>query len=238
MTYIDSNHDNPSNTSKKPIKKAIKERQFKGMSLTERKLARREKLIEAGIEAYGTHGFFSVTVKDICTEAKLTERYFYESFKRSENLFQTIFLQTIEKMQATLLQGVMEASPNAKKMVYSGLTALFKMLKDDPRLARIVYVDAMLVQELHNQATIFETLAQFDRMIHAFISFTMPQIQRSEQEVSLIATGLNGYVTQVVVRWIMGGFTQSLEEIVAACEVVFLSLFDAFSDNQEKLLNK
>ena len=60
-----------------PEKKVVKERQFKGMSLTERKQARREKLIEAGIEAYGTHGFFSVTVKDICNEAKLTERYFY-----------------------------------------------------------------------------------------------------------------------------------------------------------------
>lgn len=34
-----------------------KERQFKGLSLSERKQLRREKLIEAGIEAYGTHGF-------------------------------------------------------------------------------------------------------------------------------------------------------------------------------------
>ena len=36
---------------------------------------------------------FSVTVKDVCQEAKLTERYFYESFKKSEDLFQTIFLK-------------------------------------------------------------------------------------------------------------------------------------------------
>ena len=70
-----------------------KERQFKGLSLTERKEARREKLIEAGIATYGTQGFFSVTVKDVCNEAKLTERYFYESFKKSEELFQTVFLK-------------------------------------------------------------------------------------------------------------------------------------------------
>ena len=49
-----------------------KERQFKGLSMAERQQARREKLIEAGIEAYGSYGFFSVTVKDICNEAKLT----------------------------------------------------------------------------------------------------------------------------------------------------------------------
>ena len=35
-----------------------KERQFNGLSMAERQQARREKLIEAGIEAYGSYGFF------------------------------------------------------------------------------------------------------------------------------------------------------------------------------------
>ena len=216
-------------TETKTIKKAAKERQFKGMSLSERKLARKEKLIEAGIEAYGNHGFFSVTVKDICNEAKLTERYFYESFKKSEDLFQTIFLQLIEQLQQTVMNGVMQAAPEPKNMIHSGLTAIFTMLKDDPRVARIIYVDAMLVQELHNHATIHETMGRFDRLIHSFVMLMLPQIDRSEQEISLVATGLNGYVTQIAVRWVMGGFKQSLEEIVSACETVFISLIDSFS---------
>lgn len=40
-----------------------KERQFKGLSMAERQQARREKLIEAGIEAYGRHGFFQLRSK-------------------------------------------------------------------------------------------------------------------------------------------------------------------------------
>lgn len=51
--------------------------------MAERQQARREKLIEAGIEAYGRHGFFSVTVKDICNEAKLTERYFMNPLRKA-----------------------------------------------------------------------------------------------------------------------------------------------------------
>lgn len=211
-----------SSTAKAP--KAVKERQFKGMSLTERKQARREKIIEAGIEAYGTHGFFSVTVKDICIEAKLTERYFYESFKKSENLFQTIFLQLIDKMQHTLMQSIMQGSPDPLKMIESGLLGFFKMLHDDPRMARIIYIDAMLVQELHNHATIQETMGQFDRMIHAFVTLMMPKTQLTEKEISLIATGLNGYVTQVAVRWVMGGFKLPIEEVVQACRTVFMAL--------------
>lgn len=221
-----------SNTRPKPTK-VNKERQFKGLSLTERKHARREKLIEAGIETYGIQGFFSVTVKDVCNEAKLTERYFYESFKKSEDLFQTIFLKLIETLQQNVMQSVMQAAPDPAKMIDAGLGALLRTLKDDPRLARIIYIDAMLVQELHNQATIQETMLRFDRMIQAFVMLMMPNLQRSEQEVSLIATGLNGYVTQIAIRWVMGGFKQSQEDVLFACRTVFLSLVQTFSE-QEK----
>lgn len=216
--------------------KNVKERQFKGLSLSERKQARREKLIEAGIEAYGTHGFFSVTVKDICLEAKLTERYFYESFKKSEQLFQTIFLKLIDELQQNVMQAIMQASTDSKKMIEAGLTALLITLKNNPRMARIIYIDAMLVQELHNQATIHETMSRFDRMIHAFVMLMMPNINKSEREISMIATGLNGYVTQIAIRWVMSGYKQPMEEVLSSCSAVFLALLDTFSEPQS--LNK
>ncbi|MCL6231169.1 MULTISPECIES: TetR/AcrR family transcriptional regulator [Acinetobacter] len=214
--------------------KNVKERQFKGLSLSERKQARREKLIEAGIEAYGTHGFFSVTVKDICLEAKLTERYFYESFKKSEQLFQTIFLKLIDELQQNVMQAIMQASTDSKKMIEAGLTALLLTLKNNPRMARIIYIDAMLVQELHNQATIHETMMRFDRMIHAFVMLMMPNIDRSEREISMVATGLNGYVTQIAIRWVMSGYKQPIDEVLSSCSVVFLALLDAFSEKPRK----
>ena len=43
MTYVDSNTEIHPDAQAKPVKKIIKERQFKGMSLTERKQARRKK---------------------------------------------------------------------------------------------------------------------------------------------------------------------------------------------------
>ncbi|OTG85050.1 TetR/AcrR family transcriptional regulator [Acinetobacter sp. ANC 4648] len=223
----------PDASAAKAIKKVAKERQFKGMSLSERKLARRQKLIEAGIEAYGTHGFFSVTVKDICNEAKLTERYFYESFKKSEELFQTIFLQLIESLQQNVMQAVMQAAPDPQNMIDAGLSALFSMLKNDPRMARIIYIDAMLVQELHNHATIHETMSRFDRMIHAFVMLMMPHINLNEKQVSLIATGLNGYVTQIAIRWVMGGFRLSFDEVLHSCKIVFASLLKSLSEKEK-----
>ena len=228
-------HDNLQEKQKQTPK--IKERQFKGLSLTERKQARREKLIEAGIEAYGTHGFFAVTVKDICNEAKLTERYFYESFKKSDELFQTIFLTLIDQLQHNVMQAIMQASTDPRKMIEAGLTALLTTLRDNPRMARIIYIDAMLVQELHNQATIHETMLRFDRMIQAFVMLMMPDIDRSEREISFVATGLNGYVTQIAIRWVVSGFKQSMEDVLSSCSIVFLSLLNTFSE-KGKILKK
>ncbi|MFZ0330818.1 MAG: TetR/AcrR family transcriptional regulator [Acinetobacter bohemicus] len=228
-------HDNLQEKQKQTSK--TKERQFKGLSLTERKQARREKLIEAGIEAYGTHGFFAVTVKDICNEAKLTERYFYESFKKSDELFQTIFLTLIDQLQHNVMQAIMQASTDPRKMIEAGLTALLTTLRDNPRMARIIYIDAMLVQELHNQATIHETMLRFDRMIQAFVMLMMPHIDRSEREISFVATGLNGYVTQIAIRWVVSGFKQSLEDVLSSCSIVFLSLLNTFSE-KGKILKK
>lgn len=168
----------------------------------------------------------------MCNEAKLTERYFYESFKKSEDLFQTIFLKQIEILQNNVMQAVMQHTPSPEKMIKAGLTALLHTLKDDPRLARIIYIDAMLVQELHNQATIHETMMRFDRMIQAFVMLASPHIRYSEQELSLVASGLNGYVTQIAIRWVMGGFKESIEDVLSACEIVFLSLVEKFSNRE------
>lgn len=213
----------------------IKERQFKGLSLSERKQLRREKLIEAGIQIYGTHGFFAVTVKDICIEAKLTERYFYESFKKSEQLFQTIFLKLIDELQHNVMQAIMQASSDPYQMIDAGLRALLTTLKDNPRMARIIYIDAMLVQELHNQATIHETMSRFDRMIQGFVMLMMPHIQCPEREISWVATGLNGYVTQIAIRWVVSDFKASFDEVLSASRLAFTSLLDTFSDTHPRL---
>ena len=72
---------------------------------------------------YGTSGFFSVTVKDICNQAKLTERYFYESFKKSEDLFQTIFLKQIETLQNNVMQAVMSLAEHVWVLAQGQLIA-------------------------------------------------------------------------------------------------------------------
>ena len=210
-----------------------KERQFKGIPLSERKRIRREKLIEAGIQCYGTQGFFAVTVKDICAEAKLTERYFYESFKKSEALFHSIFEQLIQRLQVTIGTAILTANKDPLAMIDAGLNALLTTIKQDPRIARIIYIDAMLVKELHKQATLHEAMGRFDDMIFQVITALFPEKTLANANTSLVATGLNGYVTQVAIRWVTNGFKEPIQEVLVSCRVVFLSLICLLEQQQQ-----
>lgn len=206
-------------------------RQFKGLTLEQRKQIRREKFIEAGLQSYGTHGFFSVTIKDICHEAKLTERYFYESFKRSEELFKVVYLQLISDLQKNIVQAVMQAAPDHEQMIEAGLTVLLKTLKDDPRIARILFIDAVLVQELHGD-TIYESFTRFDQTIFNIITLIFPEQLKNKSEASLIATGLNGYVTQIAMRWVVGGFKQPFAEVLSASCLAYRGIL-SFLNNKK-----
>src|SRR5574343_918774 len=65
----------------------LNKRRYGGVLPEERQRLRRAKLIEGAIEVFGTKGFHTATVREICVAAHLTERYFYESFKTLSQLF-------------------------------------------------------------------------------------------------------------------------------------------------------
>ena len=227
-------HTAPPTTVAEPIEatpeKTVRRRNFRGLSLEQRQGERRERLIAAGLQVYGTHGFFSVTVRDVCAEAKLTERYFYESFKNSEQLFKAIYMQLIEQQQQVVMSAVMQAAGRPHdQMIRAGLTVFLRGLQEDPRMARILFIDAVLVSELYG-TTIIEAVSRFDRMIQGFMLLMLPDAHRHGVQLSLVSTGLNGYVTHIVIRWVMGGFKESFDEVLNACQVVytaFLSLLQS-----------
>lgn len=66
-------------------KKKLKSRIYGGVEANLREEDRRKKLIEAGLEAFGTKGYAKTNIKTICKLAGLTERYFYESFRHKED---------------------------------------------------------------------------------------------------------------------------------------------------------
>lgn len=65
-------------------------RRYAGLSGDQRAALRRESLLEAGLDVFAATGKGGATMTAICAHAKLTERYFYESFTSRDELLQKV----------------------------------------------------------------------------------------------------------------------------------------------------
>jgi AcrR family transcriptional regulator len=61
-------------------------RAYRGVPADERREVRRQALIETALDCLHADGLAGVSVRSICARARLTPRYFYESFEDLDQL--------------------------------------------------------------------------------------------------------------------------------------------------------
>ena len=111
-------------------KKKTQSRIYGGVEANLREEDRRKKLIEAGLEAFGTKGYAKTNIKTICKLAGLTERYFYESFRHKEELLRAVYRELIDEAQRDSLAALedsngfpLETASRGAKNVLSTISA-------------------------------------------------------------------------------------------------------------------
>ena len=69
---------------------------------------RREALIRAATRVFGTVGFRKATVRSICQEAKLNDRYFYAAFDSTDDLLRCTYLHHAQQLHEAVGRAVAE----------------------------------------------------------------------------------------------------------------------------------
>src|SRR5436189_750000 len=116
---------------------SVPQRPYGGISASERVAARRERLLAAGLELYGTHGFAATGVKDLCRAAGLTDRYFYESFRDSRELFLAVFDGVTDELFAAVVEAVAQGGGDAEHQLRSAIATFICALAAGPRTLRV-----------------------------------------------------------------------------------------------------
>lgn len=195
-------------------KKPKPSRIFRGVSAETRKKERLEKLIAAGFTLFGAKGFHSVTVREICVEAKLTERYFYESFPNLEALFLELHRRLNDELKQATFRAVLTSPRVPELMGEAALTTFFTFVSEDKRRYRILMMDAMNMDE--------QMGGQAEHAINGFVELTRSFLEglypTGEAELGLdggyIAQGMIGMAMSLSRRWANEGFKTSLEVVL------------------------
>ena len=116
-------------------------RRYGGKTADERRSERREKLLDAAVELFGTRGFAGTTIEMLCSAAHLNPRYFYEQFDTREALLMAVYDRHVEVVLATVLGALEQAPDDLRGRLEAGLRAFVDGVLADERLARINYFE-------------------------------------------------------------------------------------------------
>ncbi len=183
----------------------MKERLYGGMTVSERRSARRQRLLDAGLEHIATRGYAGTTIEAICVAAGVTARHFYEEFGSREDLLAGVFDETVAATVAeidTTLDASSLDPAELEERVHSGLDALLRTFLGDPRRARVVCIESVGVspamearrrEVLRGFATILEREA--GRLVSEGIART--------GDATLTSRALVGGVNELIADWIL-----------------------------------
>ena len=121
-------------------------RAYAGESQAERVARRRQQFLDAGLQVFGTSGFRTATVRQLCRQAELTDRYFYESFEHTEDLLVAVYEREFDHLQRAVLVALADEAAQRDPMlaVEKALNALFEMASE-PRVARVCWLGGGVV---------------------------------------------------------------------------------------------
>lgn len=186
-------------------------RRYGGHSTEERRLARRERLIEAAIRVYGEVGYRDATVKAVCEAAGLTERYFYESFANSEALLIAAYDTVAHQLLDRLDEIRKEHTGTADERGHAVLRAYYQTMKDDPIGAQLFVVEIARVGPAVDEVGAV-LLREFGELLsRTFAPQTNARLKRGE----LVRAGAVGAMLWIAKAWIRSGYAKSVDAVAA-----------------------
>jgi AcrR family transcriptional regulator len=194
-------------------------RRYRGATPQERSAERRERLMEAGLELFGTGGYAASSVRAVASAAALNPRYFYESFTSREDLLYHVYLRIVSDI-ATEAAKATAAAETIEEQARAGLRAGWELLTSDRRKARIVAIEVVGVSDR------LEELRRATR--HALAEMTVRNAMaiardgvRLRLDPVLVARALIGGVVELLSDWIHDDLDASPDIVVEHLTRIF-----------------
>lgn len=187
-------------------------RRYGGKSADQRRAERRAQLIEAALEIWQQQGWAAVTMRGVCAQAGLTDRYFYESFADRDALLGTVWDQMRDETLGMLLGAIAAVSDKgALAQLHAAVDAVVHHIADEPTRAQIIFGDhagsAVLEQRRRDTVQMATGL-----MIDTARPYLRDDVDEQALRVQTLL-GIGGFV-ELMLAWRDGLVEAGTDEIV------------------------
>ncbi|MGG7101952.1 TetR/AcrR family transcriptional regulator [Rhodococcus sp. 24CO] len=196
-------------------------RRYAGLSGDQRSALRRESLLEAGLEVFAAAGNRGTTMTAICAQAKLTERYFYESFTSRDELLQKVLDKIADEVRDAGLAALRASTGTLEQRVRNAIASFVTILTDDPRKGRVAMIESAAFEPLRtHRRAVLRGFAQIvaDEATRMYGDRAWPPHQGAINGLLFV-----GGFAELVTAWLNEEIAITPEEIVEAATYQFTS---------------
>ena len=213
------------------------DRCYRGIGIVQRKIERRARLINAAIKCFGRDGYHATTLKSLCSEAGLTERYFYESFASFDEILCCSYQHAADAIFDIVIAAMATAEPAPLPRMRTALTSYFKAIAADPARARLVLIEIEGASENANQVYRAQLRSTSD-LIRLTIFRELPDNPDNGLSLKLLATAVLGAVYQLAKEWTLSGFKLPRAALVRNLEAVVAGILGEWQVRQTPVAGK
>lgn len=202
-----------------------------GMTPSERERRRRELLLAAGLEVFGSQGWAGTTVLDVCRAAKLSQRYFYEQFSGREALFLAVVDRAGEEIEAVVRAAANAPGQSARERAAGVLAALAEQFAADPRTVRVTLVESLATPVFRaRRAALLET---FSALAARLMAGLLPEEARpDERSLRLSAAIVTGGIAETLIASATGRAPARADELVAHLTALYAAAAELAVDGR------
>lgn len=189
---------------------------YGGESAEERLARQRRQFLDAGLELFGTVGYRATTVRMLCKQAGLTDRYFYKTFTDTEDLLAAVYTESLDQIQTEVIAAINAARNKqpASGVVDAGLEAFFTAF-ENARVARVCWLEVLGVSP-RIDALYTKRIEQFADLLLDLGKSMLAGWRLPEEETRITGLALIGAISQSALHWLLEDYHSSRSSLISA----------------------
>jgi len=190
---------------------------YGGRSATQRRAERRERLLDAALELYGTVGFNRTTIPMLCSESGVTARHFYEDFASREALLRALYDRIADTALERTVAALRTAGRSPQQHIRDSTAAYFHYLTSDPRLAQIYAIEAVGMHaelEAHRRVKREEFVGKMTQAAQ--------RVHASDVDTRLLSAAIAGAAHDLLLEWVLARRRPAVERLIDTITTLWL----------------
>lgn len=187
-------------------------RAYRGVALADRVALRRDALVAAGIDSLHEDGLAGASVRSICSRARLTPRYFYESFADLDALLVAIMDEICGDVAAHALDAIAAATEGLEPKIRAAVGSAYAVLAQDPPKATAFLVASAGPVSLLDKRE--EWITAYVQLVLANLALTGGETVQGHRLAKAAALFVMGGTVELLRAVFTGSLTMDEAEVV------------------------